>query len=179
MRRPDAASWKYGRPDGVAFRLHVIVNKVEPAPSNCIINLFAKDCCRSYCADKLEPDRPEVTIILERFAFPGTAEGLAGAAAGPNRSIIGPSGQSKSEAPSGDAGEEMTLAVSSEVIGAHFLDAAVIDMARGDQAGGNEVAQPLGGKRIVFVVVGSHENNPRPLGQIVLYGECRKGNRAR
>jgi hypothetical protein len=43
MRRPDACSWKYGRPNGVAFHIQVSENKVEPAPSNCRFNLFAKD----------------------------------------------------------------------------------------------------------------------------------------
>jgi hypothetical protein len=58
MRSADAASWQYGRPAGVAFCFQVSENNVEPALSNCRVNLLSKDDCRAALRDETSPDRP-------------------------------------------------------------------------------------------------------------------------
>jgi len=67
VRCPDATSWKYRRPDGVAFILQVRRNKVEPTVLNSSCNLLAKDKLRLTFSDELIPDRPEVPVVLESF----------------------------------------------------------------------------------------------------------------
>jgi len=119
--RPDAASWKYGKPSGVAFRTHVSVNKVDPAPSNCCLNLLAKDDCRSCSADKSEPVGPQVAVVIGRLAPAGGAEGLAGTAAAPNRSRS-PIGEVEGVIPARDSGKEMHTFVSNEVIRVEVFD---------------------------------------------------------
>jgi hypothetical protein len=133
--RPDAASWKYGRPAGVAFRLQVSENKVEPAPSNRRLNLLTKDSLRAALADERKPRRPQVAVVIACLALAGGAEGLAGAGTGPNRSVIGPSGETQGDGPSADAGEEMALAVAAEVGRSHVNDASLVNVAGGDVAG--------------------------------------------
>jgi hypothetical protein len=95
-----------------------------------------------------------VPCIGRTCSFAGDAEGLAGTRAGPNRSIVWPSGEAHGMAPSADAGEEMALGVSVEVRCPHVNDAALVNIAVGDMSSGNEVAKPLGGVRIDFIVVG-------------------------
>lgn len=62
----------------------------------------------------------------------------------------------KGKIPSTDPGEEMTLAVSGQVLGLHFLDVSIIDCPFGNVAGFNEVSQPLGRVGGILVVVGRH-----------------------
>lgn len=81
---------------------------------------------------------------------------MARTGTGPNRSIIWPVGAAKGEGPNADTGEEVALGVGLEIIGVYVLDRAFIDIARRDVPGGDEVAQPLGGVGVVFVVVGGH-----------------------
>jgi hypothetical protein len=156
VRRADAASWKYGRCAGVAFRFQVSENKVEPAPSNRRLNLLTKDCSRSALADERCPRRPQMTFVIGRLAAAGCAEWLAGVRACPNRSVIGPSGEAQGDAPSSDAGEEMALRVFSEVTGPHVNNASLIHIPRGNVSSINEIAEPLCGIWVCLVVIGGH-----------------------
>jgi hypothetical protein len=52
VRGADAASWKYGRPAGVAFLFQVRENSVDPAPSNCRLNLLSTDDWRAALGDE-------------------------------------------------------------------------------------------------------------------------------
>jgi hypothetical protein len=153
----DATSWQYGRPAGVAFAFQVSANKIEPAPSKRRFNLLSKDCCRAPLGDERKPARPQVTLVIGRLACAGCREGLAGAGTCPNRSVIGPAGKPKRDRPSADAGEEVALGVSAQVVGAHVGDAPLIDVARGDEPFADEIAEPLGRIRINLVVVGGHQ----------------------
>lgn len=56
--RPDATSRETDRPEGVAARFHVIVNKVNPAFGYSADNLFTKDDARLALANEVEPGRP-------------------------------------------------------------------------------------------------------------------------
>jgi hypothetical protein len=49
----------------------------------------------------------------------------------------------------------MALGVAVEVGGVNVEDVSVIDVARSDDAGGDEVAQPLSGIGLSLVVVGT------------------------
>src|SRR5581483_1005058 len=154
------ASWKYGRPAGVAFTFQVSENSIEPAPSNRRFNLLSKDCCRAALGDERKPRRPKVTLVIGRLAFAGGGEGLAGTTAAPNRSVVGPSGETQGIAPAADDGEEVALRVAAKVVGPHVDDAALVNVAWGDEASGDEVAEPLRGIRVVLVVIGGtiHES---------------------
>jgi hypothetical protein len=123
VRRSDAASRYTNRPAGVTFSLQVSLNKVKPSVVNRAFNLLTKDNVRSALADEIEPDRPEVTLVCNAPPGTGCAEGLAGATARPNRSILGPSGKAQGVAPAAKAGEEMTLNKSGKVTGSNILDA--------------------------------------------------------
>src|SRR5258706_13461711 len=87
------------------------------------------------------------------FALAGAGEGLAGTGAGPNRSIVGPSGHAQGVAPDADACEEVALGESAQVVVSDILDAPWVDFARGDQAGLHEIAQPLHAVVVILVVV--------------------------
>jgi hypothetical protein len=97
---------------------------------------------------------PEVSFVGMTFPLSRARKRLTRTGAGPNRSVIGPSGQSERVAPSGNAGEEVTLPISFKVLGGYVENAAVIDMTGGDQARLDQVAQPVGCKPIIFVIVG-------------------------
>jgi len=59
-------------------------------------------------------------------------------------------------APYADSGEEVVLVESPEVAVIDFDNASFIDFPWCDMACGYEVAQPLRGERVYFVVVGGH-----------------------
>jgi hypothetical protein len=116
VRTANACRTKYRLPNGVRFRFQVSLYKVEPAVSNRVIRLLSKDDWRLSLADESYPRRPEVTRVIKPLAFACTREGGAGAASGPDFSIIGPSGESESVGPNSDTCEEMALPVSAEVV---------------------------------------------------------------
>jgi hypothetical protein len=119
---PDARTRQTTRPDGVVFRFQVIAKTIEPSMSNRCFNLFTKDDARAALFDELEPDRPKVARIGAAKLGAGARERLTGATPGPDFSVIGPAGESKGIAPASNAGEEMALDESSEVIGSNKLD---------------------------------------------------------
>jgi hypothetical protein len=120
VRCPDAASRETDRPDGVAFSFQVIANKIEPSVGNRAFNLLTKDCVRLALLDEAKPRRPKVAGIISPSLGACRTEGLAGAATGPNRSVVIPSGESEGVAPAPDPGEEVALGESSEVGGMDF-----------------------------------------------------------
>jgi len=156
MRSADAASWKYGRPAGVALAFQVSENSVDPAPSNSRLNLLSKDDCRAALGDERKPRRPQVAFVIGRLTRSGGAERLAGATSCPNRSVVGPSSEPERVGPAADPGEEMGLLVSRQVAGPHVNDASLVNVSRCDVSSGDEVAEPLGGIGIDLVVIGGH-----------------------
>jgi hypothetical protein len=56
-----------------------------------------------------------MAFVVKAALLASDTEGLAGAASGPDGSIIGPTGEAECEGPSADAGEEMTLRVTGQV----------------------------------------------------------------
>jgi hypothetical protein len=152
VRRTDAARSKYDRPNGVRRRFQVNVNNVEPAVSNRCCNLLSKDNCRAALADEACPMWPEVARVCKPFTFSCGAEAGARATSRPNRSVIGPSGESDGVAPDSNAGEEMALGKTSKVGGFHFCDAALIHFSRCDDVAADQFAEPCGFVRVDFVV---------------------------
>jgi hypothetical protein len=132
VRRTDAARSKYDRPNGVRRRFQVNVNKVEPAVSNRCCNLLSKDDWRAALPDEAYPMWPEVTRVCKPFAFSCGAETGARATSRPNRSVIGPAGESEAVTPHSNSGEEMALGKTSKVGRFHVCDASLIHFSRCD-----------------------------------------------
>jgi hypothetical protein len=116
MGRIDGASRDNGRPAGVADAFQVNTHSVEPILSNRCRNLLSHKDSGPTGADKLKEDGPEVALVRLRLAFSGNGERLAGGASGPQRSFVGPSGETGSEAPSSDPSEEVDLGKASQVV---------------------------------------------------------------
>src|SRR6185312_3819157 len=95
-------------------------------------------------------------LVCKPSAFTCRAERLARAAASPCSSTVRPSGSTKREAPHADTSEEVALGISGEFVGSHILDAPCVHDAGRDVAGVDQVAQPLGGVGVDFVVVNGH-----------------------
>jgi hypothetical protein len=113
----------------VADRFQVSEYNIEPGESVLFRNLFTKDRDRSALADKFKPLGPQVSFIFRTQCLSGSREGLAGATTCPNRSTIGPPCESKRVAPSTNAGEEVALRESSQVVWFNFFNAALIYFA--------------------------------------------------
>jgi hypothetical protein len=62
---------------------------------------------------------PEVTLVSKSGTFAGGAEGLAGARAGPDGAVVGPSCETEGVGPNADTGEEVALGVALEVARSH------------------------------------------------------------
>jgi hypothetical protein len=139
VRGADARSRQYRRPDGVTFSLQISLNKIEPAVSNRRFNLFTKYCCRAALSDEAEPDGPEVAFVPRTGAFPGDGEGLTRARSRPHGSIVRPTGEPKGVTPATDSGEKMTLLISSKLIWSNIRNTPVINIARRNVPGGNQI----------------------------------------
>lgn len=107
---------------------------------------------------------PEMTRVFFREALPRITEGLAGAAPGPDRTVIRPSGEAERVGPPADAGEEMGLVVPLQILGLDVHDAALVNIAISDVSGVNEVAKPGGGVGVKFIVVRPHASNSSMVG---------------
>src|ERR1017187_428700 len=120
VRGSEARSAEIVRPAGVIRVIQVRLNKVEPSESVNGSNLFAKANERSSCFDEWKPDWPKMPFVVERFAFTGRTEGLAGARTGPDFPVVWPSCEPQGVAPDSDSSEEVALGVSSEIIWSNF-----------------------------------------------------------
>ncbi len=65
MRRAKARSAEICRPDDVTCVFQVSRYKVEPRERRFCRNLFSKQNCRLAGLDELEPDRPEVAVVIK------------------------------------------------------------------------------------------------------------------
>jgi hypothetical protein len=92
---------------------------VEPSEAVLARNLFSKDDWRLALVDEHVKRGPEVTLVLEAFAFSGGTKRLAGAGAGPDGPVVGPSGKTEGMGPDADTREEVALGVTVEVRSSH------------------------------------------------------------
>jgi hypothetical protein len=160
MISSDTARWSTRRPAGVINTLQVAEHFVEPtAPSRCR-NLLSKDDWRAADFDEPKPGRPKMprigVALSATLPYVRVWPRLTGAASGPDVSVIRPSGESERVTPSPDAGEEMALGESSNIVGWYLLDVSLINFAIGYQSCLDQFAQPGGSKPIVLVVVRTH-----------------------
>jgi hypothetical protein len=156
VERADTCSRETTRPDGVVLRFHVIANTVEPSVSNRCFNLFAKDDARAALRDELEPDRPKVARIVPASLGAGRREGLTGATAGPDGTVVRPASQPKSVRPAADACKEVALGKSAQIIWPNNGNGAFVNFAIRDMPSLDQFAQPRRRERIEFIVVGAH-----------------------
>jgi hypothetical protein len=135
----DARSRERDRPEGVAQFFHVILYKVDPRLAVLARNLLSKERWRLVLADEVMPRWPEVPLVIKPSAFACRAERLARTGTGPNRSIIGPAGETKRVAPDADAGEEVALCEAGEVGRIDVLDASAVNDSISDVSFANQV----------------------------------------
>jgi hypothetical protein len=154
VRGADARSRERDTCEGVTHAFHVSVYKVDPRVDSLARNLLSKDDWRPTLRDEVLPGGPKMPPVCKPSAFTCRAERLARAAASPDGSTRRPSGKSQCKGPTPNSGEEMALHVSAQVVGGDILDAPFVYVASRDQARRDQVAQPLGGLRVEFVVVG-------------------------
>jgi hypothetical protein len=119
VRGADARSAQICCPDGVARCFHVRLYSVEPAEAVLARNLLSKDNWRAALADEPVKFRPEVTLVGKSCSLSGGAEWLAGAGAGPDGPVVGPSCETEGVGPDADTGEEVALGVALEVARSH------------------------------------------------------------
>jgi hypothetical protein len=120
VRSTDARSAKIDRSAGVALSFHVRLNKVEPCEARRTCNLLANDDARSALADETEELGPEMAGIVESELLSRSAKGSARARACPDRTVITPSGKPQGIGPDTDAGEEMALPKSGEIVSSNI-----------------------------------------------------------
>lgn len=152
VRGADARSAQIRRPDGISQCFQVKRNSVEPRPSSRARNLFSKHDCRAALGDKPVEFRPEMPLVIGVALAAGVAERLAGAGAGPRGEIVGPAGEAQGVGPSADPGEGVELHSASNVGGLDSADVALDDRAGRDAPGSDEVAEPLRGVWVIFIV---------------------------
>jgi hypothetical protein len=158
MGRADGTSRDNGRPAGVTDSFQVSRHSVEPILANRRRNLFSHDDSGTAGFDKTEENWPEMTFVAFAFLGAGDRERLAGAGAGPEFALVRPSSQLSCKGPSANSCEEMALRESAQVFGSNINDAPGVDFAWRDMAGGDQVAQPLRGVRVDFVVVSARRH---------------------
>lgn len=150
-----ARSWERDRRNGVSHALQVILYKVDPfVGESRSRSLLSNEDWRAALLDEPLPFRPEVPLVIKPKALACLGDRLARAAAAPDGSIVGPSGLPESEGPEPDAGEEVGLGESPEIVGADVFDRAGVDGAGGKVSGDDEPVEPSCCLRVEFVVVG-------------------------
>jgi hypothetical protein len=157
MRRARASSTQIRSPERIRRRFQFKVNSGEPFKSKRSCNLLAKENWRLSLLDEPKPRGPKVALVADTFLLSCDGKRLAGAASSPNRSVVGPSSEPECVGPSADAGEEVAVGVTAQIVGAYIDDASLVNVTWRDMSGSNEVSEPLGGIGIVLVVVGAHE----------------------
>lgn len=158
VRCADARSAEINRPAGVVRVFQVSLYKVEPEKAVSPSNLFTKDGCRSALADEMVPRGPQVALVSKPASFACRAERLAGAGAGPDGTVVWPSGEAERVAPDADAGEEMALPVTGKLGWNDIQHIPLVDVAGRDGPDADQFAQPCRRERIVFIVIRGHHS---------------------
>lgn len=117
------------RPTGVVFASQISGDSVEPIEASLSRNLLSHDNSGPTGTDEAMKVWPQMPWIISTGSFAGLRERLAGARACPKRSIVGPSCEPCGEAPSAEAGEEMALVESMQIIRLNIGDGSRVDLA--------------------------------------------------
>lgn len=104
-----------------------------------------------------------MTLVRKSCSLARGAERLAGTRARPDFAVVGPAGETGGVAPDSDPGEEMALSIPGKVVCSDINDAPFVHVARRDQVGRDEIAEPRGGVGVVLVVVGGHRSPDVPV----------------
>jgi hypothetical protein len=116
VRRADARSAQIGGPELIGQCFHVSAYSGEPYTAKFARNLLSKDDCRLAPADEIPEERPEMALVSFTHSISSAAKRLTRAGAGPDGFIVWPSGEAQGVGPTADAGEEVTLVESFEVV---------------------------------------------------------------
>ena len=100
--------------------------------------------------------RPEVPLISKPIASACRAEWLTRTRSGPYGSVTGPPSKIESKRPAANSREEMALVVASEIGGPDISDIPLVNVARGQTPGSDQIAQPLSRERVDLVIVDGH-----------------------
>jgi hypothetical protein len=122
---------------------------------------------------------PEVARVIKPLAFSCGAKARTGATSRPNRSVIGPSGESQGAAPHSNAGKEVALAESVQIFGSNFGDRSLIHFSRRDDVLVYQFPQPCCFLRIVLVVPVQSVVPPPPPPHILSVTTTSRPSRAR
>jgi hypothetical protein len=124
MRAAEARSRYIGAPEGVAESFQVRSYKIDPRTrcwslltKEAVSPALALLTCCSYDAMAF---RPDMAGVFEASVFARSTKGLAGEGAGSNGAIVVPPGATEGVGPHSDAGAEVDLDVSAEVIGGNI-----------------------------------------------------------
>jgi hypothetical protein len=153
MGRARARSAQIGGPDCIAHLFQVSAYSSEPLTSKLARNLLSSDDWRRALADEPLKLGPEVSLVGSAGTVAGGAERLAGTRAGPDGPVTGPSGERQGQRPAADAGEKMALHIPPQVLGPYIGDRPRVHIARRQQAGRDQVAQPLRRERVPFAII--------------------------
>src|SRR5574337_24724 len=93
--------------------------------------------------------------VSSSFPFARGRKRLAWAGAGPDGTGVRPGGEPQGVGPAAGAGEEMTLAIASEVIRRDLLNGPGINVSGREKSGGDEVSQPLDAVGVNLIKVSS------------------------
>lgn len=154
LRGADACRTGIDRCDGVARSFQVIEYNVEPSRSVRTRNLFANDNVRLALLNETEESGPEMTVVVEPSAQPGSTERLARKGCGPRpQSAARPSGLLECVGPDTDAGEPMDDIVAADIACRNFLDRPSVNPSSWKSSSCAEFPHPVRGERRMLVVV--------------------------
>jgi len=117
VSRRRERSRQIGSPAGISQCFQISTNSGEPFTPILACNLLSKDDCRRALGDEVVKSGPEVSFVGMAFPLSRPRKRLTGTASGPDRFVVGPPGEAERVGPSTDAGEEVALRVSPEVVG--------------------------------------------------------------
>jgi hypothetical protein len=115
--------------------------------------LFTNDALRAALSDEPEELGPEVSGVFFALAFPRTREGLARCRAGPDGAVVWPFGKLQGKLPAANPGKPVAPPNTSDVIWRDIVNTPSVNLLI------KQPLQPIGCKRVNFVVVGRHQNS--------------------
>jgi hypothetical protein len=151
VRCADARSAQIGGPNGISQCFQVSLYSGEPIPSSLARNLLSNDCWREALLNEIAEDRPQVSLVGGSPLLSCLAEGLTWEAGSPDWAF--PAAPLSCKLPAPDSGEKVSGVIVGKVIGRHLLNVAVVNVTGGNLIEGRQGFEPLGGARVVLVVV--------------------------
>jgi hypothetical protein len=107
---------KYGRPAGVTFFTQVCRYSIEPTFANRACNLLPKDIFRAAFLDKIEGNRPEVSLVFVSKLLSCCGKWLAWTRHTPDGSVGWPAGELQGERPAGNSCKKVALSKFSKFV---------------------------------------------------------------